>query len=82
MIKTFKHKGLKKFFETGSKLRDQLALLHSAQEIGDMDIPGYRLHSLSGTQQKVWSIWVNGNWRMTFMFENGDAHSVNYEDYH
>jgi len=92
MIKTFKHKGLKKFFETGSKagiqakhsskLRDQLALLHSAQEIGDMDIPGYRLHSLSGTQQKVWSIWVNGNWRMTFMFENGDAHIVNYEDYH
>jgi len=47
-----------------------------------MDIPGYRLHPLSGDQKDLWAIWVNGNWRMTFTFENGNAYIVNYEDYH
>ena len=92
MIKTFKHKGLEVFFTTGStkgiqsvhakKLRMQLAALNTATVIDDMDIPGYRLHALKGNRKGLWSITVNGNWRITFEFAKGDAHIVNYEDYH
>lgn len=92
MIKTFKHKGLERFFNSGSargiqanhinKLRMQLVALDTAQSIEDMDIPGYRLHALKGNKQGIWSIAVNGNWRVTFEFKDGNAHIVNYEDYH
>lgn len=92
MIKTFKHKGLEVFFATGSnkgiqaahakKLRFQLAALNTAVVIDDMDIPGYRLHPLKGDRKGLWSITVNGNWRITFEFVDGDAYIVNYEDYH
>ena len=92
MIKSFKHKGLKRFFETGStaairashapKLRDRLAFLNSATCIEDMDIPAYRLHQLKGSRAKFWAIDVNANWRIVFWFEDGDAYIVNYEDYH
>jgi toxin HigB-1 len=92
MIKAFKHKGLKKFFEKGDcsgiqskhekKIRLQLAALDTATVIEDMDLPGYNLHQLKGQRKDCWSIVVNGNWRITFEFENGDAYIVNYEDYH
>lgn len=92
MIISFKHKGLQKFYESGStagiqsvhksKLRMILAALDSAQEIDDMDIPGYRLHPLKGKLKDLWSVTVNGNWRVTFKFENGNIYIVNYEDYH
>ena len=92
MVKSFKHKGLKKFYETGStkgiqsnhvrKLRMQLAALDTAQSIEDMDIPGYRLHHLKGSRKGLWSITVNGNWRLTFEFVDGNVHILNYEDYH
>ena len=92
MIKSFKHKGLQKFFETGSlagiqanhanRLRMQLAALNTAQTIEDMDVPGFRLHPLKGERQGIWSITVNGNWRVTFEFSEGHAYIVNYEDYH
>lgn len=92
MIKTFNHKGLELFFEKGdssgiqakhrAKLRLQLVALHTAKYIKDMDLPGYHLHPLKGKRKDCWSITVNGNWRITFIFENGDAYIVNYEDYH
>jgi proteic killer suppression protein len=92
MIKSFNHKGLKLFFEKGAlsgiqakhhkKLRLQLSALHTAQCIEDMDLPGYNLHPLKGQRKDFWSITVNGNWRVTFVFEDGDAYVVNYEDYH
>ncbi len=92
MIKTFKHKGLERFFNSGSargiqanhanKLRMQLVALDTAQSIEDLDIPGYRLHPLKGNKQGTWSIAVSGNWRVTFEFKDGNAHIVNYEDYH
>ena len=92
MVKSFKHKGLKKFYETGStkgiqsnhvrKLRMQLAALDTAQSIEDMDIPGYHLHQLKGSRKGLWSITVNGNWRLTFEFVDGNVHILNYEDYH
>lgn len=92
MIISFKHKGLQKFYESGStsgiqnahktKLRMILAALDSTQEIDDMNIPGYKLHSLKGKLKGLWSVTVNGNWRVTFKFENGNIYIVNYEDYH
>jgi proteic killer suppression protein len=63
-------------------LRMQLAALNSASVISDIDIPGYRLHSLKGNRSSTWSIMVSGNWRITFEFENGNVYIVNYEDYH
>jgi len=60
----------------------QLAALDSAQIIEDMDIPGFRLHSLKGADRGRWSIWVNGNWRLTFEFRDGQAYVLDYEDYH
>lgn len=92
MIASFRHKGLKKYFETGSlagiqpaharRLQMQLAALDTAQTLDDMDIPGFRLHSLKGAELGRWSIWVNGNWRITFEFQDGNAIVLDYEDYH
>ena len=92
MIKSFKHKGLEQFFESGTtrgikwshtqKLRMQLAALDTAHAIEDLDIPGYRLHPLKGNRKGIWSITVNGNWRITFEFKEGNVYIVNYEDYH
>ena len=92
MIKSFRHKGLRRFFETGSasgiqashakRLRLQLAALDTAQTIDDMDIPGFRLHPLKGELRGRWSIVVNGNWRVTFRFVDGDVELVDYQDYH
>jgi proteic killer suppression protein len=92
MIKSFRHKGLEKFYSTGSRagiqphhakrLRMQLAALDTAGSIDDMDIPGFRLHPLKGSKKGRWSIWVNGNWRITFEFVDGDAYILDYEDYH
>ena len=92
MIKSFKHKGLRALFETGSaagvrpdhakRLRLQLSALDTAHAIEDMDLPGFRLHALTGNLEGRWSIRVNGNWRLTFEFRNGDAYVLDYEDYH
>lgn len=92
MIKSFKHKGLQAFFESGSlsgiqaqhrqKLRMQLVALDTAAVIEDLDLPGFRLHSLKGNMKGLWSIEVNKNWRLTFEFKSGDVYIVNYEDYH
>jgi proteic killer suppression protein len=60
----------------------QLTALETAKEIGDMDIPGFRLHRLKGKEPGRWSIWVNGNWRLTFEFREGDVYILDYEDYH
>lgn len=60
----------------------QLAALDSATPVEDMDIPGFRLHPLKGIDKGQWSIWVHGNWRMTFEFQDGNAYIPDYEDYH
>ena len=92
MIISFRHKGLRRLFETGStsgvqvshakRLRMQLAALDTAQAIDDMNISGFRLHPLKGELQGRWSISVNGNWRVTFEFKDGNAYVLDYEDYH
>jgi proteic killer suppression protein len=92
VIRSFLHKGLKRYYETGSRpgiqarharrLTMLLAALDTATMIEDMDIPGFRLHPLKGRNKGRWSIWVNGNWRITFEFRDGHAYVLNYEDYH
>jgi len=89
MIKRFRHAGLQRFFETGSKagiqphhalrLSRQLEKLDTARVVADMNVPGWKLHALSTGR---WSVSVSGNWRMTFEFDGGDAILVDYEDYH
>ena len=79
-------------FETGNasgvlaahktRLRMQLAALNTAMTIDDMDIPGFRLHPLKGEMKGRWAISVNGNWRLTFEFKDGNVFILDYEDYH
>jgi proteic killer suppression protein len=83
---------LRRFYESGSlagiqphhakRLRMQLVALDTAQIIDDMNIAGFRLHPLKGEVKGRWSIWVNGNWRLTFEFREGHAYVLDYEDYH
>ena len=92
MIKSFRHKGIKNFFETGStagiqakhnsRLRIQLTTLDSAIRPEDLDVPGWQLHPLTGKLAGHWAISVNGNWRLTFVFEDENAVLVDYQDYH
>jgi len=92
VIRSFKHKGLARFFETGSKsgiqaqhadrLRLILGRLSAASAPEDMGLPGLRFHPLRGPRKGTWAVWVNGNWRITFRFVERDAEVVDYEDYH
>ena len=92
MIRRIRHKGLQRFFETGSKsgiqaqhadrLRLILAQLSAATKPGDMALPGLVLHPLKGNRKGVWSVRVSGNWRITFVFAGTDADLIDYEDYH
>ena len=92
MIKSFKHKGLERFFSSGNtrgiqvkhkdRLQEQLQALHTATVITDMAIPGWELHPLKGKYQSHWSIKVSANWRIVFRFKEGHAYVVDYEDYH
>lgn len=91
-IKSFKHKGLKEFFESGGKGGIQAAhskriarlldRLKSATEVRDMDAPGYDFHPLKGNLKGFYSVHVKGNWTIIFRFENGDAKDVDLIDYH
>ena len=92
MIVSFAHKGMKRFYETGSKagiqprhaekLQRILSNLDVAESPEDMDLPGYRLHELEGRRKGIWSLTVQPNWRVTFRFIGTDVELVNYEDYH
>lgn len=92
VIKGFAHKGLERFFvKDDRRLLDAKQLprierildaLEHASSVTELDIPGFKLHKLTGNRKDTWSIRVTGNWRITFRFENGDAHDVNLEDYH
>lgn len=92
MIKAFRHKGLEKFFHTGSKagiqpmhaprLRLQLARLDAASEPEDMNLPGWKFHALKGDLAGHFAVTVNKNWRLTFTFDGEDAALVDYQDYH
>jgi len=92
MIRSFRHRGLKALYEGRSekriapqhvvRLRDILAVLDRSRKPDDMNLPGFRLHPLKGALKGHWSVWVSGNWRVTFRFEGGEVWDVDYVDYH
>ncbi len=92
MISSFKHRGLKRLYERGDakwiapehrlKISDILTALENAQIIENMSFATFHLHQLSGSRKTTWSVTVRANWRITFIFEDGQAFDVNYEDYH
>lgn len=90
VIASFRHKGLQAFFGSkagiqphhAAKLRRQLVRLDEAKSSDDMNVPGWRLHPLEGDLLGHYSIWVDGNWRLTFKFEGPDAILIDYQDYH
>jgi proteic killer suppression protein len=92
MIRSFRHKGLERFFKTGSKagiqgqhaarLQLQLTALEHATSAKDMNAPGWRLHKLTGDRAGFHSVSVSGNWRLIFRFEGTDVVAVDYVDYH
>ena len=92
MIVSFRHKGLEAFYRSGmtkgiqpahaAKLGRILTLLEVAASAPDLNLPGFKLHPLKGDMKGHWSIWVNGNWRVTFRFLDGDVELVDYQDYH
>ena len=94
MIKSFKHKGLQKFFQTGSlqgiqamhaqRLRLILSRLNNITQIDDINLPSFRLHRLKGNMNNRWSITVQANWRITFEFDENtkNVYIVDYQDYH
>jgi proteic killer suppression protein len=92
MIRNFKNKNLKRFFEDGetkgieqsltSRLARRLDALDAVTAATDLDLPGFDLHQLKGDRRGTWSVKVSGNWRVTFTFEDGHAHDVDLEDYH
>jgi toxin HigB-1 len=91
-IRSFRHKGLERFFTMGSRARIQakhaerlrliLGRLNVAAEPRDMNLPGLDLHPLKGDQKGRWAVKVSGNWRLTFRFVGKDVEKVDYEDYH
>ncbi|MFZ5842826.1 MAG: type II toxin-antitoxin system RelE/ParE family toxin [Pseudomonadota bacterium] len=92
MVKSIRHKGLKALYGKGDasgvqanhvdRLRTQLSALDVAVTVKELDLPGWRLHALKGDQKGRWSLTVNGNWRLTFEFRDGDVYVLDYEDYH
>jgi toxin HigB-1 len=92
VIVSFRHKGLEALYvrdstrgvqaEHAPKLRRILSALDVATAPGDLDVPGFRTHRLKGRLEGHWSIWVNGNWRVTFRFIEADVELVDYLDYH
>lgn len=92
MIKSFRHRGLRRLYERddrstiGANILDRVATaladLDEANALSDINMPGYRLHSLRGDRTGLWSITISANWRITFRFEDGDAYDVDLVDYH
>lgn len=92
MIRSFRHKGVERFFLEGdkrgiqashaAKFARQLQRLDASRRPLDMNLPGWQLHALKGDLDGHWAVWVSGNWRLVFAFEGEDAVLVDYLDYH
>lgn len=92
MIKSFKHKGLEKFYTKGStkgiqsihakKLNQLLVILNAMTSTDDLKLPSLRFHQLQGDKKNLYSITVQANWRLTFEFDNENVHILDYTDYH
>ncbi len=94
MIKSFKHKGLEKLYTTGSvkgvqaihakRIKEILFLLNAMTSTDDLKLPSLKLHKLKGEMRNLYSVTVQANWRITFMFDKKtkDVYIVDYQDYH
>ena len=92
MIKSFRHKGIERFYygndrsrinqEHAARIARILDRLDASIRPQDMNLSGYRLHELSGRKKGTWAVWISGNWRVTFRFDGADAVDVDYRDYH
>ena len=92
MIRTFKHRGLKRLYERGDRsliradlvgtVEEILTLLDRAATLQALNLPGYRLHQLKGDRKGIWAMTIRANWRIIFRFEEGDAFDVELVDYH
>ena len=92
MIKSFKHKGLKRLYEDSDRsklpadmverIEDILAALDAASRVEDMDRPSFKLHPLKGNRKGEWAVTVRANWRIVFEFVGSDAENVDFVDYH
>jgi proteic killer suppression protein len=92
MIRSFKHKGLKRFYEDGDRsklppalidrIEEILGLFDVAATVRDMDLPQFRLHLLTGNRKGQWAVTVRANWRIVFRFDRGEAEDVDFTDYH
>jgi len=92
MVKSFKHRGLKRLYEEDDRrgirpdlvedVEDILARLDRVDTPQAMNLPGYRLHALKGDMKGFWSVTVRANWRIVFRFEGADVFDVELIDYH
>jgi proteic killer suppression protein len=92
MIRSFKSKNLRKFFEEGqakglpadqiTRIENRLSVIDQAQTIEDCNVAGFRLHALSGDYKAFHAVWITGNWRIVFRFVEGDAFDLDHVDYH
>lgn len=92
MIRTFRHKGLERFFrrsdsrgipaQHAARIGRMLDRLEAAAQPADMNVPGWRWHPLKGARAGAWAVSVSGNWRLTYRFDGADAVDVDLEDYH
>lgn len=92
MIRSFKHRGLKRLYERGdqskvsaehlARIEDVLGRLDIADTPDFLDLPGYGLHPLKGRLKNFWSVRISANWRMVFRMSDGDAFDVELIDYH
>jgi proteic killer suppression protein len=92
VIRSFRHRGLRRFYEDDdasridaalrSKVQRVLSALDAAASPQALDVPGFRLHPLKGEWAGFWSVTVSGNWRVVFRFEEGDTFDVDLLDYH
>jgi len=92
VIRSIRHRGLKRFYESGDpgridaalrgKIQRILSALDAAESPRSLDFPGFRPHPLKGDLEGFWSVTVSGNWRIIFRFEGGAAFDVDLLDYH
>ena len=92
MIRTIRHKGLRRLYEEDDprgvmiehvdSLRDILTRLDNAEALSDIDLPALRLHALKGELKGLWAVTVRANWRVTFRFSESGVLDVDYLDYH
>jgi toxin HigB-1 len=92
-IKSIRHKGLKRLYESGDRrgVRADLApkveeIVHAIEQARRIEqvglFPGWKLHPLKGSRRGEWSIWVTGNYRLTFRVDAEDVSNLDLEDYH